>query len=104
MQEKYGDHFMMVGPDLYKGLEGNTAFMEDSEMFKTWKEGLDINGIKFRVGRWDIPSKPITILIDFSPLFSNKDQIFGELWSRNQLDSLKGVGLYRTSIVWLCLW
>jgi len=90
MQEKYGDHFMMVGPDLYKGLEGNTAFMEDSEMFKTWKEGLDINGIKFRVGRWDIPSKPITILIDFSPLFSNKDQIFGELWSRNQLDSLKG--------------
>ncbi|MFX0558600.1 alpha-glucan family phosphorylase [Maribacter sp. CXY002] len=90
MQEKFGDHFIMLGPDLYKGSRGNIEFIEDDELFKEWKGQFNTDGIKIRVGKWDIPSKPITILIDFSPLFVMKDQIFGDLWSKNRLDSLSG--------------
>ncbi len=90
MNEKFGDHFIMIGPILYKGEGGNREFLEDTEPFKTWKDQCNVDGIKFRVGRWDIPGKPIVILIDFSPLFIKKDQIFSTLWTKNRLDSLLG--------------
>ena len=79
MHEKYQDNFLMIGPDLYKGKEGNKEFLEDPELFKDWKNVFNANGLKIRVGRWDIPSRPIAILVDFSPLFSKKDAIFSEL-------------------------
>lgn len=90
MQESFGDRFIMIGPDLYKGAEGNIEFLEDTELFRPWREQFSSDGLKLRIGRWDIPSKPIAILIDFSPLFVKKDQIFKELWERNHLDSISG--------------
>ncbi|HZJ21531.1 MAG TPA: glycogen/starch synthase, partial [Pricia sp.] len=90
MRQKFDDRFMMIGPDLYKGQAGNTEFLEDPELFKDWKTQFNADGLKFRIGRWDIPSKPIAILIDFSPLFSKKDTIFSELWTKNKVDSIKG--------------
>ena len=90
MHEKYGDNFIMIGPDLYKGEEGNREFMEDPELFKDWKAEFNVDGPKIRIGRWDIPGKPIAVLIDFSPLFTQKDSIFSELWDKNKLDSLLG--------------
>jgi len=94
MQEKYGYNFIMIGPDLYKGEAGNQEFLEDAELFKDWKKQFDVDGLKIRTGRWDIPSKPIAILIDFSPLFAQKDSIFRELWDKNKLDSLLGAWEY----------
>lgn len=70
MQEVYGDHFIMIGPDLHRGTKGNTEFLEDPELIKTWREQFNVDGLKLRVGRWDIPSRPIVIFIDFSPLFA----------------------------------
>ena len=90
MKDSYDDHFLLIGPDLYTGSVGNAEFLEDVQLFKAWKDQFNRDGLKFRVGRWDIPSKPIVILIDFSPLFDKKDQIFSELWAKNRLDSLKG--------------
>ncbi len=90
MKETLGDNFIQIGPDLYKGAEGNTEFIEEADLLKDWKSQFNRDGLKIRVGRWAIPSKPIVILIDFSPLFSKKDQILSNLWSRNRLDSLQG--------------
>ena len=90
MHDTYQDHFILIGPDLYKGSEGNAEFLEDLELFKAWKDQFNNFGLKFRIGRWNIPSKPIVFLIDFSPLFGQKDQIFSELWNKNRLDSLRG--------------
>ncbi len=90
MRQEFNDRFIMIGPDLYKGEAGNREFLEDPELFKDWKTQFNADGLKFRIGRWDIPSKPIAILIDFSPLFSKKDTIFSELWTKNKVDSIKG--------------
>ena len=67
MQQRYGDRFIMIGPDLYKGEEGNREFLEDPELFKDWKNQFSMDGLKIRIGRWNIPSKPIAVLVDFSP-------------------------------------
>lgn len=90
VQETYSDHFILVGPDLYRGESGNRDFSEDPELYKDWKKQFDVDGLKIRTGRWNIPGKPLVILVDFSPLFSIKDQIFSWLWSKNKLDSLLG--------------
>ena len=90
MKKGFRDHFIQIGPDLYKGAEGNIEFLEDFELFKDWKGHFNRDGLKIRAGRWAIPGEPIAILIDFSPLFQKKDEIFGSLWSKNRLDSLKG--------------
>ena len=90
LQDTYGDHFILLGPDIYKGELDNRDFIEDLELFKDWKIQFEVDGLKLRTGRWNIPGKPIVILVDFSPLFAIKDQIFKWLWSKNKLDSLLG--------------
>ncbi len=90
MQQTYGDRFILIGPDLYKGEEGNREFMEDLELFKDWRNQFSMDGLKIRVGRWDIPGEPIAVLVDFSPLFTKKDQILSELWTKNKVDSIMG--------------
>ncbi|TLP81791.1 alpha-glucan family phosphorylase [Maribacter sp. ACAM166] len=90
MQKTFGDGFIMIGPDLYKGETGNREFLEEPELFKDWKNQFNVDGLKIRAGRWDIPSKPMVVLVDFSPLFTKKDAILSELWAKNKLDSLMG--------------
>ena len=90
MQATYAESYLLIGPDLNKGTDGNLEFIEDQELLKPWREQFDIDGIKFRVGHWNIPGRPIAVLIDFSPLFVKKDEIFSELWNKNRLDSLRG--------------
>ncbi len=47
-----------------------------------------------KVGRWDIPGKPISILVDFKPFFEEKNQIYTSLWEHFQVDSLHAYGDY----------
>ena len=47
-----------------------------------------------KVGRWDIPGHPISILVDFNPFYSEKDTIYGKLWEDFQVDSLHAYGDY----------
>jgi glycosyltransferase involved in cell wall biosynthesis len=48
----------------------------------------------FKVGRWNIPGEPIAILVDFEPYFEKKDEIYGKLWEKFQVDSLHAYGDY----------
>lgn len=90
VQENYGNSYILIGPDLNKGESGNIEFIEDGELLKEWRAQFNVDGLKIRIGRWDIPGKPMVVLVDFSPLFSVKDQIFSWLWTKNKLDSLLG--------------
>ena len=47
-------------------------------------------GLKIKVGRWNIPCQPVVVLIDFTPSFSQKDKIFAWLWETYKLNSLPG--------------
>jgi glycogen phosphorylase/synthase len=85
----YGDHYILVGPDVWKGGD-NSEFIEDPAIFKSWKERAIQEGLKIRIGRWKILGNPIVILVDFTPFFTQKNEIFTDLWIKFQLDSLTG--------------
>ncbi len=65
-------------------------FTEDKSLFAEWRDSAAANGIYVRVGRWNIESSPIAILVDFTNLFPEKNNIFAKLWERYQLDSING--------------
>ncbi|MDA3944642.1 MAG: alpha-glucan family phosphorylase [Bacteroidetes bacterium] len=90
MKELFGDHYITIGPDVWKETRENPYFIEDTKLFAGWRKKLAAKGIKVRIGRWSIKSKPIAILIDFTPLFVKKDSIFTELWETFKLDSIHG--------------
>lgn len=59
-------------------------------MLKGWRQTLYKEGIRIRVGRWNIQSRPIVVLVDFTSLFSQKDAILATLWENYRVDSISG--------------
>ncbi len=90
MVAAYGDRYILIGPDVWKETRANPDFIEDTGLLSEWRETALIQGIKIRIGRWNIQSKPIVILVDFTQLFTKKDIIFTHLWEKYKLDSLSG--------------
>ncbi|MEN9919912.1 MAG: alpha-glucan family phosphorylase [Bacteroidota bacterium] len=81
---------MVIGPDVVKEDEQNPEFTEDPLLMKAWRAKAANDGLRIRVGRWNIPEEPIAILIDFTSFYSKKDAILKELWDDYKLDSLSG--------------
>ena len=88
--ETFGDNYILIGPDVWKETHENPEFIEDHQLFRPWREKAADDGLKFRIGRWNIAGEPIVILIDFTPYFSQKNEIFSHFWETYQLDSLSG--------------
>lgn len=89
-REIFGDHYITIGPDVWKETHKNPYFIEDQSLFAEWRQQSALKGLKFRIGRWATEGKPIAILIDFTPLFPEKDKIFARFWETYQLDSIHG--------------
>ncbi|MDD3702170.1 MAG: alpha-glucan family phosphorylase [Bacteroidales bacterium] len=90
MRKTWGDNYITIGPDVWMETRTNPYFTEDTTLFEQWKQKLANQGFKVRIGRWNIPARPIAILIDFTPLLSEKDRIFADLWETYKLDSIHG--------------
>jgi glycogen phosphorylase/synthase len=90
MQREYGDNFITIGPDVWKETREHPEFQEDMSLFKLWREKAVLDGLNFRIGRWNIPGRPVAILVDFTTFFPDKNEIFAEFWEHYQLDSLSG--------------
>ena len=86
--KQYHDHYLCVGPDISK--EHNDDFIEDQELYRNWRETALQEGLKVRVGRWDICGSPVVILVDFTPFFEKKNDILTQFWLSYQLDSISG--------------
>jgi phosphorylase/glycogen(starch) synthase len=90
LDEILKDHLVTIGPDVGQvGREGST-FIEDKDLFPEWREHLKQSNLKVKMGHWDIPSRPIALLIDFSDFFDRKDDILTQLWTKFRVDSLTG--------------
>lgn len=85
-QEKY----ITIGPDVWMETHGNPEFIEDKYLYRAWRKQANKSGLHFRIGRWNIPGQPVAVLVDFTPLFSEKDKIFSDLWLKFGLNSLSG--------------
>ena len=94
LQQQLKDNLIFIGPDLGQGGKANPLFIEDKKIHKDWKKSLQEIGLPIRIGRWDIPGQPLTVLVDFQPLFAQKDEIYGRAWELFQVDSLHAYGDY----------
>lgn len=90
---EYGDRLVFIGPDL-KSRTANVDFCEDEKLLPRWKKAAEKSGITCRIGRWNVPGNPIAVLVDFTPFFDIKDQIYAEAWDLFSVDSLHGYGDY----------
>ena len=94
LQQQLKDNLIFIGPDLGQGGKDNPLFIEDKKIDKDWKKSLQDIGLTIRIGRWNIPGQPLTVLVDFQPLFAQKDEIYGRAWELFQVDSLHAYGDY----------
>ncbi len=94
LQDKMKDQIIFIGPDCWKDKE-SPYFVEDKQLFADWKASAEANdALKIKVGLWDIPGQPVSILVDFTPYFEEKDRIYGQMWELYQVDSLHAYGDY----------
>ena len=86
----YGSNHIMIGPDIWKDELQNPEFTEDPILYRVWRQQAVSDGLRVRVGRWNVPGNPIAILVDFTTFIAKKDEIFAQMWTNFGLDSLSG--------------
>lgn len=84
------NNYILIGPDAWRDIERNPEFIEDLQLFSSWKNKAFEEGLTVRIGRWNISSKPIAIIIDFTKLIPQKDEVLKTFWEEFKLDSLAG--------------
>lgn len=98
IQERIPDHVIFIGPDCW-GDKPCPFFKADDTLFPEWRNNAFKEGLRLKIGRWTVPGNPIAILVDFSPYFKRKDEIYGRLWEDFQVDSLHAYGDYDESLM-----
>ncbi|MEE3376578.1 MAG: alpha-glucan family phosphorylase, partial [Candidatus Cryptobacteroides sp.] len=99
LSEELGRHHIFIGPDVWMHRAGNPDFLEDPRLYRSWKAQAATEGLRFRVGRWNIPGKPIAILVDYKSFLPQADDILGGLWRDYGVDSISGNWDYKESAV-----
>ena len=84
-----GDNYIVIGPDLMQE-SVNPEFEADDTLLAAWRESLYEEGVRVRIGRWNVEGRPIAILIDFKSLISQKDEVLKYMWEEFHVDSISG--------------
>lgn len=95
LQELYKDKTIFIGPDVWTSENPCPYFTEVPSLLKPWRDKAVLpEGVSVRTGRWNIPGKPIVLLVNFQGMYAQKDYYYGEMWERFHVDSLHGYGDY----------
>ncbi len=90
LQGKLRDKIIFIGPDL----KDDKFFKEDKSLLSEWTKLAEADGLKVRIGRWQIPGQPVAVLVDFAPFYDKKNEIYSEAWAESAVDSLHAYGDY----------
>jgi glycosyltransferase involved in cell wall biosynthesis len=95
LQKQYNDKVIFVGPDVWSDKNPSPFFTESKSKFKKWiiQSALP-DGVSVRVGRWNIPGKPLAFLVKFDGMYNVKDDFYGRMWQLYGVDSLHAYGDY----------
>ena len=93
LQEQFPDKLVFIGPDVWQGKE-NPLFLEDAKLWRPWVKKASEEGLRIRVGRWNIPGQPCVVLVDFQPYFEKKNELYTKAWEDFGVDSLHAYGDY----------
>lgn len=96
LQKLYNDKTVFIGPDVWTEETPSPWFTEcNVEGLSSWSKTAKLpEGVSVRVGRWDIPGRPIAVLVKFDGMYAVKDEFYGEMWQRFGVDSLHAYGDY----------
>lgn len=95
MVGQYGKNVIFVGPDLV-----TDEFVEDPQLLPLWNKALENNNLHARIGRWNIPSNPVAILIDTRQALKHKNLLYADMWNSFGVDSLHAYGDYDEASLW----
>ena len=84
------NHHIHIGPDVWRDVAQNPEFTEDPTLFRSWRQAAAEEGLRLRIGRWNVAGQPVSILVDFTSFIARKDAILTEMWKRYGVDSISG--------------
>jgi len=90
IQLELGNNYILIGPDVWKETSPNPEFIEDKSILRVWRERAESEGLRIKIGRWNIKGRPVAILVDFTQYIPSKDKILAEFWEKYKLDSISG--------------
>jgi len=90
LSKEFQNRHILIGPDVWRDTHKNPEFNEDPNLLRAWKAKASEEGLRVRVGRWNVAGRPIAILVDFSSYITKKDEILTEFWTKYKLDSITG--------------
>lgn len=90
MNQEYGHNHILIGPEVWMETADNPEFTEDNTLFERWRKKAAEEGLRVRIGYWNVAGRPIAILVDYTPFIAEKNKIFADLWTRFGLDSISG--------------
>lgn len=97
LQKVFSDKLIFIGPDVWSD-KTNPYFEESKSLYADWKSFTASEyHLYIRIGRWDIPGKPIAVLVDFMPLMVKKNEIYGQIWEQYGVNSMAANGDYDES-------
>jgi len=99
LESQLGRRHIFVGPDVWMHRSVNPDFLEDPLLYRSWKAQALGEGLRLRIGRWNIPGKPLAILVDYKHYLPQADDILGDFWKDFGVDSLSGNWDYKESAV-----
>jgi glycogen phosphorylase/synthase len=88
--QQFQDNLIFIGPDVWRGPHKNPEFIPDDTLFADWQSIMQYEGVRVKVGRWNVHGNPVVILVDFSPFVSRKNDILSYLWETFRVDSISG--------------
>ena len=99
LQQIFNDKVIFIGPDVW----ADTVvpdFQEEVALFADWKRHAEeVDHLRVKVGRWNVPGTPPVILVDFKPYFSERDAFFYAMWDNFRVDSIHAYGDYDESCI-----
>lgn len=96
LQKQFKDKTIFIGPDVWTTDTPSPWFSECKITgLSDWALNAKLpEGVSVRVGRWEIPGRPIAVLVKFDGMYAVKDEFYGEMWKRFGVDSLHAYGDY----------
>ena len=74
LQNLMKDKTIFVGPDVWTPENPSPFFTESKTLLKSWRKAVSLpDGVSVRVGRWNVPGKPIAVLVKFDGMYAVKD-------------------------------
>lgn len=95
LKSRFKDKLIFIGPDVWNENTPSPYFVESKTLMHAWADkALLPEGVGVRVGRWNVPGKPVAVLVKFDGVYASKDAAYGRMWDLYNVDSLHAYGDY----------